>query len=432
MFVMLICCGLSSSAQRQLSFNSFNEIFSYADGHSGVFKNANQEAILAKYQTLAAKLSIWNLKSDANFSATDNTKLATTFIPAEIFGGQAGTFKKVIFGQQFVTNLNITPQIDILNLYAIAKIRLSKVNEGLTRYNNLITKKNLYENLAGTYFNILSYKWEIAITENSLLNADTLTEIMQNKLSEGVARSQDVNDALANKLATKDKLQQLQIQLDVQYTTLKLLCDIDIDTRINIDDTKYPEQQFDSLLNANGNLEEQQQDLQKQYQQADLNASKKWLSPTVTLFSSFAFQQNTSNRLFDNSQWFASNYVGIRITLPLVPDVTKWVAVKNARINVIIADDNLQHARLQNRVNNIQLQLDYQKAFSSYRLALQIEALKKDSYRKNLNIYKEGILSATDLLNSLNEWLNNSLNTASQFAACAYAKAKININNSVK
>jgi len=163
-----------------------------------------------------------------------------------------------------------------------------------------------------------------------------------------------------------------------------------------------------------------------------LNASKKWLSPTVTLFSSFAFQQNTSNRLFDNSQWFASNYVGIRITLPLVPDVTKWVAVKNARINVIIADDNLQHARLQNRVNNIQLQLDYQKAFSSYRLALQIEALKKDSYRKNLNIYKEGILSATDLLNSLNEWLNNSLNTASQFAACAYAKAKININNSVK
>ena len=264
MFVMLICCGLSSSAQKQLSFNSFNEIFSYADGHSGVFKNANQEAILAKYQTLAAKLSIWNLKSDANFSATDNTKLATTFIPAEIFGGQAGTFKKVIFGQQFVTNLNITPQIDILNLYAIAKIRLSKVNEGLTRYNNLITKKNLYENLAGTYFNILSYKWEIAITENSLLNADTLTEIMQNKLSEGVARSQDVNDALANKLATKDKLQQLQIQLDVQYTTLKLLCDIDIDTRINIDGTKYPEQQFDSLLNANGNLEEQQQDLQKQ------------------------------------------------------------------------------------------------------------------------------------------------------------------------
>ena len=115
-----------------------------------------------------------------------------------------------------------------------------------------------------------------------------------------------------------------------------------------------------------------------------------------------------------------------------MPDVTKWTAVKNARINIIIADNNLQHARLQDKVNNIQLQLDYQKAFNSYRLALQIEALKKDSYRKNLNIYKEGILSATDLLNSLNEWLNDSLNTASQLAACAYAKANININNMVK
>ena len=34
----------------------------------------------------------------------------------------------------------------------------------------------------------------------------------------------------------------------------------------------------------------------------------------------------------------------------------------------------------------------------------KIEQLKKDSYQKDLNIYKEGILSATDLLTSLNEW----------------------------
>ena len=423
---------MSATAQKQLSFGSIDEIFIYADSHSSVFKNANQEGILAKYQTLAAKLSVWNLKSDANFSATDNTKLATTFIPAEIFGGAAGTFQKVTFGQQYVSNLNITPQIDILNVYAMAKVKLSKVNERLTLYNNLITKKNLYESLAGTFCNILSYKWQITITENSSLNADTLTQIMQSKLSEGIARSQDVNNALANKLATKDKLQQLQIQLNEQYNALKILCDIDADVQVNVGDTIYPAKQFDTLLHANGNLEEQQQEWQKRYQEADLTASKKWFLPTVTLFSSFAFQQNTTNRFFDNSQWFSSNYVGIRITLPIVPDVTKWTAVKNARINIIIADNNLQHARLQDKVNNIQLQLDYQKAFNSYRLALQIEALKKDSYRKNLNIYKEGILSATDLLNSLNEWLNDSLNTASQLAACAYAKANININNMVK
>ena len=432
MAVILVGFCFSARSQGQISFRTIDEVYIYADAHSSVFKNATQENILSKYQTLAAKMAIWNLKSDVNFSATDNTKLATTFIPAEIFGGPAGTFQKVTFGQPYISNINITPQIDILNLYAIAKVKLSKANEQLTKYNNLLTKKNLYESLAATFCNILSYQWQIIITKNSFLNADTLTQIMQSKLNEGIARSQDVNNATANKLAIEDKLQQLQIQLTGQLNALKSLCDIDTGVAVNIEDHVYAKQPFDHLLQAQGNLDEQKQEWQKRYQQADLNASKKWFLPTVTLFSSFAFQQNTSNRFFDNSPWFASNYVGIRVTFPLVPDVTKWLAVKNARINLIIADDNLQHARLQENVDNAQLQLDYQKADNSYGLALQIEILKKDSYRKNLNIYKEGILSATDLLNSLNEWLNASLNTASQLAAGAYAKAKININNTVK
>lgn len=432
MTVILMGFCFSAHAQQKLSFQTIEQVLTYADAHSSVFKNASQENILAKYQTLAAQLSIWNLKSDANFSATDNTKLATTYIPAEIFGGPAGTFQKVTFGQPYVSNFTVGPQIDILNVYAIAKVKLSKANEQLTKYNNLLTKKNLYESLAATFCNILSYKWQIIVTENSLLNADTLTRIMQSKLNEGIARSQDVNNATADKLAIEDKLQQLQIQLTGQYNALKSLCDIDTATIVNIEDPFYVKQQFDYLLQAHGNLGEQKQEWQKQYQQADLNASKKWFFPTVTLFSSFAFQQNTSNRFFDNSPWFASNYVGIRVAFPLVPDVTKWITVRNARINLIIADDNLQHARLQENVDNAQLLLDYQKAYNSYGMAFEIETLKKDSYRKNLNIYKEGILSATDLLNSLNEWLNASLNTATQLAAGAYAKAKINISNTVK
>ena len=131
---------------------------------------------------------------------------------------------------------------------------------------------------------------------------------MQSKLSEGIARSQDVNNALANKLATKDKLQQLQIQLNEQYNALKILCDIDADVQVNVGDTIYPAKQFDTLLHANGNLEEQQQEWQKRYQEADLTASKKWFLPTVTLFSSFAFQQNTTNRFPVITLVFAVHY----------------------------------------------------------------------------------------------------------------------------
>src|SRR4051812_41014831 len=121
MTALLMISSLTAAAQQSLSFQSLNEVFAYADSHSNTFRNATQQTIMAKYQTLAAKLTQWNLKGDANISATDNTKLNTSFIPAEIFGGPAGTFQRVTFGQQYVSNATIAPQIDILNPYVMAK-----------------------------------------------------------------------------------------------------------------------------------------------------------------------------------------------------------------------------------------------------------------------------------------------------------------------
>ncbi len=430
--VLLVGCCALAKAQSNLDFHSLSDVFTYADNHSTTFKNATQQAILAKYQTLAAKLSLLNLKSDASFTVTDNTKLPVSFLPAEIFGGPPGTFKQITLGQKYLSVFNVAPQIDLINPYAAALIKESRVNEKLTSINNQLTKKNLYESLAAAYFNVLSNQWQIEVTQKSLANADTLAQIMKHKLDEGVARSQDVNNALANKLAIEDKLQQLQVQLEQQYNSLKLLADIGPETKMTIAESITNKTNFDASLAATGNLQQQQSDWQMRYQQADLDANKKWFLPKVGLVSSFSWQQYTNNHFFDNSQFLAANYVGAKITVPLVPAANNIAAVKYDRINLITAKNNLQHAALQDSINNLQTALDYKKAFNSYNLSVKIELLKEDSYRKNLNIYQEGILSATDLLISFNDWLTNSLNTVTQLANSEYSKSKIMISNTVK
>jgi outer membrane protein len=115
-----------------------------------------------------------------------------------------------------------------------------------------------------------------------------------------------------------------------------------------------------------------------------------------------------------------------------LPEASKIASVKYDRVNLQIAKNNWQHNMLQDRINNNQLELDYQKAFKSYRLAVDIESLRKDSYYKNLAIYREGLLSATDLINSFDEWLNSSLNTVSLQATAEYAKSKIILSNTIK
>src|SRR5450432_1475327 len=118
---ILLVITFAADAQGELKFQSLQEVFAYADSHSSTFKNATQQSILAKYQTLAAKLAQWNFKSDASFSSIDNTKLPVSYLPAEIFGGPAGTFKTITLGQPYVSTLNIAPQIDVLNPYNMAR-----------------------------------------------------------------------------------------------------------------------------------------------------------------------------------------------------------------------------------------------------------------------------------------------------------------------
>lgn len=429
--MVLLVGGQPLRAQDSLSFTSLDAVFAYADQHSSPLKNATQQTILAKYQTLAAQWGKWNLQGKANLTLTDNTKLITNFLPAEILGGPAGTFQKVTFGQQYVSNLVVSPQIDILNPYAAAQVRLSRTNEQLTATTNLLNRRNLYESVAGAYCNILSYQWQIEVTKSSLANADTLVRILQNKQKEGIVRPQDVNTALANRLTLVNKLYQLAGQREQQVSSLKILCDIDPAISLVISGPDRPKA-FDGTLTATGNLLQRQSEWQLNYQEASLNANRKWYYPTVSVLGNLGWQQNTNNYFFDNSAWFSNSYIALRLTLPLLPDVNKMAAVQLDRININIAQTNWQHTMVQDATNNRQLQLDYQTAYTSYQLSVEIEGLQQDSYRKNLAIYKEGILSVSDLLISFNTWLNSSLTTVTQLAGSEYAKSRIAISNTVK
>jgi outer membrane protein len=431
--LLIVSCTISIDvkAQQKLIFQSLKELFAYADHHNYTFQNAGQQNVLAKYQTLAAKMGKWNLQGRTSFTATDNTKLSTSFIPAQLLGGPEGTFRPVNFGQKYESTFNFAPQIDLINPYAAALIKSAKTNEHLVSINNLLDKKAVYESISASYHNILSYQWQIFVTRKSLVNANTISVILQNKQKEGMARGQDVNIGLANELVVQDKLQQLEVQLTQQYNSLKILADIDsVDSVITA--TEAPLPKISPMLTASSNLLHRQAEFQTKFQEATLRADKRWLYPTLNLFSAFGLQQNTNNHFFDNSRWFATSYVGLRLSIPLLPEASKISAVKYDKINLKIAHNNLTHSILQDKINNNQLELDEQKADKSYRLALQIETLYKDSYDKNLNIYREGILSATDLIDSFNDWLNSSLNTVAQLAKAQHTRSKITISNTIK
>ncbi|HEY9169771.1 MAG TPA: TolC family protein [Lutibacter sp.] len=421
-----------SNAQNKLEFNSVDSLFKYAENHSFSIKTGEQHVLLAKWQKISAQAGLVNFKIQTSFSLTDNVKLPVTYFPAEAFGGEPGTFKEVTTGQQYMGNINFAPQIDIINPVSWAKLKSAKINTELTDINNLIVKKALFESISAGYYNIVSLKEQIEISQKNLFTADTLQTIMQNKYAEGIVRQQDLNDAIINKLSLADKLTQLEISLNQQYYALKVLCDIPQNEELSITEKANYNQPFNIGLQTNNQLEHKSSLLRADLAKEDLRANRLAQYPTVSIVAYDGWQQNSKNEFFDsNSNWVNSQYVGLRLSMPF-PDINKFTLTKSAKISKTISELEAEHAKHENDIANIQLVLDYEKAYSQFKTANQIFLLKEENYQMASNQFKAAILSSDKLLIAFDDMLVSQLNYSAALANLLYTKSKIEINNSIQ
>ncbi|MCC6370012.1 MAG: TolC family protein [Bacteroidia bacterium] len=428
-FFLSILCGNAFHTSAQLRFSSLDSLFAFADRNSNTSKIAYQQNLLAKWTKVAAIANTINFRDPVSFSSTNNILLPVNFIPAEAFGGPAGSFRQLTLGQQYVSNFNFNPQIDLINAQNWARVKSAEINKDLTELSNHLNKKSLHESIAAAYYNILSINEQIVANTQSLINADSLVFIVKNKYSVGIARQQDANNAQVNLLVVKDKLQQLQINREQQLNALKILCDIPAEKTLTLENTQTPE----TTVATGSSLESKYVSLQSEYLRNEWRVNRLSMMPVVSLVYYQGWQQNSNSAFFDNNaKWIQSKYFGLRITVPFPPDANKLSQNYSAKINSGIAALNATHSRLQNELANKGLELDYEKALNSFQIAKEINQLKLMNYEKSLNQYKEGILSTDLLLNAFTDLLNSQLNTASSNASLNYAKARIMINNSFK
>lgn len=418
------------NAQQVIRFTNPDSLIAFAEKNSIAIKTGDAQTLLAKYQTLYAKINKFNPRASVNYAATDNTQLPVNFFPAEVFGGTPGTFKEVQSGQQYVQSIYITPQIDVINPATWEKLKSARFNEQLASVNNKLTKKVLSESIAAAYFNIVSFQQQISITSKTLLHADSILQIFQNKFEQGIIRSQDVNNAKVNKLVIKDRLQQIQNAMEQQYNLLKLLSDADAATIIEIEHKESTTLQ-QPVISLN-TLSVTQSQLQLQYAKSEYKANKAAYYPALSLIGNWAWQENSKLHFFDNNaRWIPTNYIGLRLSYTF-PDAGRLSQTATAKANWQIAEMNVKHKTTQQETENVQLFLEFKKAKEIMMIAEEIKFLKEDTYRKNLNLFLQDIYPADNLFLAFNDALIAMLNYQSAVINLQYQLSKININNSIR
>lgn len=386
----------------------------------------------AKKARLAAILNTIDISGNLlSAQFTNNTRLGVNVFPAEAFGGQPGSFREIETGVQYTTNANSFADIKLANPAAWATLKMSRINIDLTNSSNLISLKNLQENIATSYYNIVSLQKQIAATEINYVVIDSLFQIAQNKYNEGLVKQQDVNDTKVSCINTKESITQMEFLMAQYYTSLKILCDIPERESIEIIVNKDVQEIAEGVEVMESDLNVRNQLLQEKYAKSNFISAKAAFLPTISLQFSNSF--NLFNTEFNplSGNWINSNFIGLKFNMP-IPSAAAISKKYTAKYDYQLAKKNTEQALIKANLDRTQLEIEFKKSVSQTKSNKEILELRKDTYMKNKNLYQEGLLNLEQTLNSYNAMVNADYNYISSQVNVQLSKAKIIINNEMK
>jgi outer membrane protein len=430
-FVILLIISHLANTQAQQKFESLEALLAYADTKSISIKANDIRLLQAKKTLIASKLSIADPMANVSANFTDNTRLPVNILPAEILGGKPGEFREVQFGVQYNTNSTQNIDIKLLNLEGWKNFKLAEINIQISESVNKLNRKNLHDNIASAYFNIVQLNTQLESTKQNLSVADSLLALAQHKYKQGTVKQQDVNDSRVNYLTVNENIRQIEFLIKQNYITLKILSDIpeseniEISEKINaISDSQKPMVQLNNLLVENNRLKELSAF-------TTIQKTKKAFAPTISLVFNNAFNLYNNDFSVLGGKWIMSNYVGLRLNL-LLPNANTLTNKFKAQFDYDLARKNSEQAQIKAELTTKQLENDWEKAISQSKNYAEIVELQKETYSKNQNLYNEGLISIDRVLNSFNAMINANYSLNSSKVSILLAQAKIDINNKIR
>ncbi|NIG56402.1 TolC family protein [Chitinophaga sp. Cy-1792] len=405
---LLGCLCLSRFAGAQVRFNSLEEIWRYAD------KNNIQLLTAAGNQSMASD----NVKQaygallptvTATGGFTDNVKIQSTLIPANLFNSAAppGTFTQVAFGTKYIYNGAIAAQLNILNTQDWFHIKAARLNEELAAQNMAKTKADLYTQLANAYYSYLLLREAAHLSQENLRTTSAIYELSDNKYKDGQISEVTLNTAKINReKAVKNQDIALQQQA-VQLNNLKLM--------LNIKDSLALATVLSAteLQAAGKNVFEEDPAIRIAYTQLQLSKntlrnSRAALTPVLSAFYQYSTQIAANQFVkFENSSNTPAQYWGLRLSVPVFSGNTKRYEIAKNKTDYSNKQLLYDNARLQSQISDENLLISYHSAQQAFLRARDI----LDLYRKNdehatLQL-QEGIISLDDRLKVFADLITN-------------------------
>mgnify|MGYP003665796403 FL=1 len=404
--LLLTLLSLSFSyTQEQTYCFTLEEAIQFALENNYAAINADRDIIDAqkqKWETIAGGLPQIN----GDISYQNQLKQPVSVIPAEIFGGEPGTFAEVVFGQPQTATATATLRQQIFDGSYIVGVQATKAFLSYSANNKEKTTLEVRKQVVEAYGNVLLAKESVQILEKNKVtlekNLYETSKLYENGLGEqeSVDQLQITLSSIENQLQNAIRLQEITLQM----LNLSMGLDLTAPTKLkeNLEDLTVAKIDLGILnydFNLNENVDFKLAENLNQQRYYEWKLAKSRALPTLNAFVNYGSSAFSDNFSFLNGeqQWFDSSVMGFDLSIPIFSSLKRSASTQRAKIALEKAKSQLTEAEQQIRLQLENAKNNYTLAIANYETAKQNLTLSERIENKNQIKYKEGLATSFEL-----------------------------------
>ena len=342
---------------------------------------------------LSSRLPSLNFSGDYRYNAV----IPGQVVPAQFFGGPAGTFAEVKFGVPYVLGNTLQLNQILFNSqlnYGLAALR---INSEIVKIQLDMTIQEVKHQVANTFFILQGLYQQLSFIDSNISYVDQMLQNMDLMVGQGMLVQTEADKIRINRLNLENTQANLQATKSQLEEVLKILIGMDPKATLTLQNDQMVQQTLLVDKNASNLFAIQLLEQQRMMAQEEAKGIKMGYLPNVNLYGIYQYNYNM-NPETDFRTGIDGAFVGLRVDWNLFDGLDKhhkaaMNALKQQQIETQTAFTQQQ----------LQLQIDQNKRLIAVKVnALDIakEQLKlAEAIHQHANLkFTEGLIGTNDLL----------------------------------
>lgn len=342
---------------------------------------------------LSSRLPSLNFSGDYKYNAI----IPGQVVPAQFFGGPAGSFAEVKFGVPYVLSNTVQLNQILFNSQVNYGLAALRINSEIVKIQRDMTIQDVKYQVANTFFILQGLYQQLSFIADNITYADQILKNMDLMVAQGMLVQTEADKIRINRLNLENTAANLQATKSQLEELLKILIGVDPKTAISLQDDQMVQQSLLVDKNAANLFAVQLLEQQKLMAQEEAKGIKMGYLPNVNLYGIYQYNYNM-NPETDFRTGIDGAFVGLRVDWNLFDGFDKH---HKAAVNALKQEQlELQTALVQQQ---LQLQIDQNKRLIDVKvnsLELAKEQLKlAEAVHQHANLkFTEGLIGTNDLL----------------------------------